>query len=72
MGKRRAEPQEQPTIWEIPDEVWPLVHMILDTHDPAKLKGHRRVDLSGASAKSTVSLGTSAEGGAPWPYVFAP
>jgi transposase len=45
MGKRRAEPQEQPTIWGIPDEVWPLVHMILDTHDPAKLKGHRRVAL---------------------------
>ena len=24
MGKKRAERQEQPTIWEIPDDVWPL------------------------------------------------
>jgi putative transposase len=45
MGKKRAEPQEQPTIWEIPDEVWPLIQTILDSHYPAKPKGHRRVDL---------------------------
>jgi hypothetical protein len=44
-GKKRAERQEQPTIWEIPDEVWPLIQTILDEHYPAKAKGHRRVDL---------------------------
>jgi putative transposase len=45
MGKKRAEPQELPTIWDIPDDVWPLIQAILDAHDPAKPKGHRRVDL---------------------------
>jgi putative transposase len=45
MGKKRAELQEQPTIWEIPEEVWPLIQTILDAHYPAKPKGHRRVDL---------------------------
>ena len=34
-----------PTIWEIPDNVWPLTQTILDDHHPAKPKGHRRVDL---------------------------
>jgi putative transposase len=45
MGKKSAEPQEQPTIWEIPDDVWPLIQTILDEHYPAKPKGHRQVDL---------------------------
>jgi putative transposase len=45
MGKKRAEHQEPPTIWEIPDDVWPLIQTILDEHYPAKPKGHRRVDL---------------------------
>jgi putative transposase len=45
MGKKRAKPQEQPTIWEIPDEVWPLLQTILDAYYPAKPKGHRRGDL---------------------------
>jgi transposase len=45
MGKKRAERQEQPTIWEMPDEVWPLIQTILDAPYPAKPKGHRRVDL---------------------------
>jgi putative transposase len=45
MGQKRAKPQEQPTIWEIPDDVWPLIQTIWDEHSPAKPKGHRRVDL---------------------------
>ena len=45
MGQKTAEPQEQPTIWEMPDDVWPLLQTILDEHDPAKPTGHRRVDL---------------------------
>jgi putative transposase len=45
MGQKKAESQEQPTIWEIPDDVWPLIQTILDEHYPAKPKGHRRVDL---------------------------
>jgi transposase len=45
MGKKRAESPELSTIWEIPDDVWPLIQTILDEHYPAKPKGHRRVDL---------------------------
>ena len=45
MGKKTAERQEQATIWEIPDEVWPLIQTMLDEEYPAKRKGHRRVDL---------------------------
>jgi putative transposase len=45
MGKKEAEQQDQPTIWEISDEVWPMIQAILDAHYPAKPKGHRRVDL---------------------------
>jgi putative transposase len=45
MGKKRAELQEQPTIWEIPDDICPLIQTILAEHYPAKRKGHRRVDL---------------------------
>jgi len=45
MGKKRPEQREPPTIWEIPDDVWPLIQTILDEHYPAKPKGHRRVEL---------------------------
>jgi putative transposase len=45
MGKKKAEPQELPTVWEIPDDVWPLIQRIQDEHYSAKPKGHRRVDL---------------------------
>jgi putative transposase len=44
MGKKRPEPREQPTIWAIPDDVWPLSQTILDAHYPAKPQGHRRVE----------------------------
>jgi putative transposase len=45
MAKRKTDPTERPPIWEIPDAVWPMMQMIVDEHDPAKPKGHRRVDL---------------------------
>jgi putative transposase len=45
MSKKEVEHQDQPTIWEIPDDVWPMIQAILDAHYPAKPKGHRRVDL---------------------------
>jgi transposase len=35
----------QPTIWEVPDNVWTIIEPILNEHYPAKPKGHRRVDL---------------------------
>jgi hypothetical protein len=30
MSKPKAECQEQPTLWDIPEEVWPLMQAILD------------------------------------------
>jgi putative transposase len=45
MVKRKTHKTQAPTIWEIPDAVWPMVQTILDEHDPPKPKGHRRVDL---------------------------
>jgi hypothetical protein len=35
----------QPTIWEVSDNVWTIIELILNKYYPAKTKGHRRVDL---------------------------
>jgi transposase len=35
----------EPTIWEVPDDVWVMIESILTDCYPAKPKGHRRVDL---------------------------
>jgi putative transposase len=35
----------QPTIWEVPDDVWTMVEPILNDCYPAQPKGHRRVEL---------------------------
>jgi hypothetical protein len=45
MAKGTTDKAVLPTIWEIPDEVWPIMQTILDEHYPPKPKGHRRVDL---------------------------
>jgi putative transposase len=45
MGKRKRDTTPAPTIWEIPEDVWPMIQTILDEHYPAKPKGHRRVNL---------------------------
>jgi putative transposase len=45
MGKRKRDNLPAPTIWEIPDDVWPMLQRIMDEHDPAKPKRQRRVDL---------------------------
>ena len=44
LGRKSAERQEQPTIWEMPDDVWPFIQTILDEDYAAKPKGHRRVE----------------------------
>ena len=41
-GERPAKPE--PTIWEIPDDVWEIAAEILDREYPKRVKGHRRVD----------------------------
>jgi putative transposase len=35
----------QPTIWEVPDDVWTLIAQVLNEVYPAKPKGHRRAKL---------------------------
>jgi len=45
MAKGKTDNTEMPTIWELPDAVWPMMQRILDDYYPAKPKGHRRVDL---------------------------
>jgi transposase len=45
MGKQGLDPREQPTLWEIPHDVWPLTQAMLNDHYPAKPTGHRRVAL---------------------------
>jgi transposase len=45
MVQQTSDTTPAPTLWEIPDEVWPRIQPILNGHYPAKPKGHRRVDL---------------------------
>jgi putative transposase len=45
MRETQSDKTSAPTIWEIPDEVWPIIQRILDEQYPSKPKGHRRVDL---------------------------
>jgi transposase len=45
MEQQRTANKPASTIWEIPDDVWPMIHTILDDQYPAKPKGHRRIDL---------------------------
>jgi putative transposase len=45
MAKRKTSKPQAPTVWELPDAVWPMVQAILDEHYPSKPKGHRRVNL---------------------------
>ena len=41
--KGREKPE--PTIWEMPDDVWEIAEGILEREYPKRSKGHRRVDL---------------------------
>jgi transposase len=45
MGQRTSDNTPAPPIWEIPDDVWPMIQAMLNEHYPAKPKGRRRVDL---------------------------
>jgi transposase len=44
MGTHQSHTTPAPTIWAVPDDVWPVIQQLLDAHDPAKAKGHRRVN----------------------------
>jgi putative transposase len=43
-GKQDTEEQPLPTIWRIPDELWPKMEAILAQHDPPKRTGRRRIN----------------------------
>jgi transposase len=45
MVQHTSDNTPAPPIWEIPDEVWPMIHTIVNGHYPAKPKGPRRGDL---------------------------
>lgn len=45
MREKKSDKTPAPTIWAMPDEVWPIIQRILDEQYPPKPKGHRRVDL---------------------------
>jgi putative transposase len=62
MDKPTTHPKPRPTIWEIPDEVWPMSHTMLDDQYPAQPKGHRRVDLRHVMNGILLRLRT----GCPW------
>ena len=38
------QPEELPTIWRVPDDLWAEVQAILDQDDPAKRLGRKRID----------------------------
>ncbi len=41
MAKRK---RRMPTLWEVPDELWDRIQSLLETEDPPKAKGRKRVD----------------------------
>jgi hypothetical protein len=45
MGQRASDTTVAPTIWEIPDDVRPMIQTMLNEHYPAKPKGHRPMAL---------------------------
>ena len=62
MGKHSAELQEPPTIGDLPDDVWPLLHTILDEHSLAKPTGQRRVDRRRVPNGSSVRVRPGCQG----------
>ena len=36
--------KNQPTIWEVPDDLWEVMQTILDKHDPPNQRGRKRID----------------------------
>jgi putative transposase len=42
--KRTTEPLPLPTIWKVPDDLWLKIESVLDTYDPEKPVGRKRID----------------------------
>ncbi len=48
MRKKRANRNELPTIWRIPDDLWQQIQPLVDEHDPPKSTGRKRIDARSA------------------------
>ena len=48
MDRRKRKIKPLPTIWEICDELWNIIQLILDELDPASRTGRHRIDQRAA------------------------
>ena len=48
MRRKRTKPDELPTIWRVPDELWQKIKPLLEEYDPPKLTGRKRIDARSA------------------------
>lgn len=48
MARRPCAIGVLPTMWEVPDDLWPTIQHILVEVDPPKRTGRRRIDARGA------------------------
>ena len=44
MRKKRSKPDEMPTIWHVPDDLWMRIEPLLLEYDPPKHTGRKRID----------------------------
>ncbi len=48
MRRKRTKPNELPTIWRVPDDVWQQIKPLVDQYDPPKSTGRKRIDARAA------------------------
>ena len=48
MGERPPAATPLPTLWCVPDDLWALIRPVLETYDPPKRTGRRRIDARAA------------------------
>jgi len=48
MARTKRVVKPLPTIWRVPDELWEIIHPILDELDPAAWTGRKRTDARAA------------------------
>jgi len=48
MPRRKRAPAPLPTIWQVSDDLWAQVEAILQSHDPPKRTGRKRIDQRSA------------------------
>jgi putative transposase len=48
MRSKRTKPDELPTIWRVPEDLWRKIKPLLDEYDPPKRTGRKRIDARAA------------------------